>query len=520
MFVRNFLTAGDFVTLLPFGLLATIQYSDKGKIEKVFIGADHSGQEVTKELLPIILKSNLVPRSIMIQGGTSFVTGVFQIKDFTLASGNIPDCVNSSFITAISESPNNVKFYAGSVSSLAAIYRGAVNVRRWLTGSKFELLPGYPVPANLTEDTFVKMVEQSRLPFSLPEVFGYLVFHQGMAQYHSLGFKLVQVMEEPTHFTNGLGQIWCDIFVDGLNDPKLTVPYGVCAKYNIHAQDFILLDEHGEILKSYSVGQTSSSYPTTLVCDVCGKVIPVNLNGETKCTNMHCGSRLYTATNRFLERLGLPEAISYEKYKALVKKTGKLYTILDVLDEPEYKDRTFDVTLNNLLIGVLPYTIPITLINKFCEFCSNSPASVEYYLSYPEVLSREFSGYGKIDQLTDWAADPENLNILNHVLQDTRIHIVSSAKKFEGAPTLRNWRILLTGEFSHGPQQEIQRILRSYSAEIVYKPEDANCLIIGDIGENLNGSFIHQMKSANKKVFKEFDFFRLYEIDDDLRANL
>ena len=133
MFVRNFLTAGDFVTLLPFGLLTTIQYSDKGKIEKVFIGADHSGQDVTKELLPTILKSNLVPRSIMIQGGTSFVTGVFYIKDFTLASGNIPDCVNSSFITAISESPNNVKFYAGSVSSLAAIYRGAVNVRRWLT---------------------------------------------------------------------------------------------------------------------------------------------------------------------------------------------------------------------------------------------------------------------------------------------------------------------------------------------------------------------------------------------------
>lgn len=520
MFVRNFLTAGDFVTLLPFGLLATIQYSDKGKIEKVFIGADHSGQDVTKELLPTVLKSNLVPRSIMIQGGTSFVTGVFQLKEFTPVSGNIPDCVNSSLVSAISTSPTDVKFYAGSVSSLAAIYRGAVNVRRWLTGNKFELLPGYPVPANLTEDLFVNMVNQSKLTFSLPEVFGYLVFHQGTAQYHSLGFKFVQVMQEPNHFTNGLGQIWCDILIDGSNISKLTVPFGVCAKYNIHAQDFILLDDHGEILKSYAVGQKASSYPTTLVCDVCGKVIPVNLNGVTKCTNTHCGSNLYTATNRFLERLGVPESMSHEKYKALVKKIGKLYTILDVLDEPEYKDRTFDVTLNNLLIGVLPYTIPITLINRFCEFCSNSPASVEYYLSYPDVLTREFSGYGKITQLTDWASDPENLNVLHHALLHTRIHIIPSTKKFEGAPTLRNWRILLTGEFTHGPQQEIQRILRSYSAEIVYKPDDANCLIIGDVGENLNGAFIHQMQSSNKKIFREFDFFRLYEIDDDLRANL
>lgn len=520
MFVRNFLTAGDFVTLLPFGLLATIQYSDKGKIEKVFIGADHSGQEVTKELLSTILKSNLVPRSIMIQGGTSFVTGVFQIQDFTLVSGNIPDCVNSNLVSAIAASPENVKFYAGSVSSLAAIYRGAVNVRRWLTGNKFELLPGYPVPANLTEDMFLNMVGQSKLTFSLPEVFGYLVFHQGTAQYHSLGFKFVQVIEEPTRVTNGLGQIWCDIAVDGLTQPKLTVPFGVCAKFNIHAQDFLLLNETGEILKGYSMNKNASSYPTTLVCEVCGKVIPVNMNGVTMCTNTHCGSRLYTSTNRFLERLGVPESISYEKYKALVKKVGKLYTVLDVLDEPEYKDRTFDVTLNNLLIGVLPYTVPITLINKFCEFCSNSPSSVEYYLSYPDVLTREFSGYGKITQLTDWAADPENLSFLHHVLLHTRIHIIASTKKFEGAPTLRNWRILLTGEFSHGPQQEIQRILRSYSAEIVYKPEDANCLIIGDIGENLNGSFIHKMQSSNKKVFKEFDFFRLYEIDDDLRANL
>jgi len=112
------------------------------------------------------------------------------------------------------------------------------------------------------------------------------------------------------------------------------------------------------------------------------------------------------------------------------------------------------------------------------------------------------------------------LSFLHHVLLHPRIHIVVATKRFEGAPILRNWRILLTGEFTHGPMQEVQRILRSYSAEIVYKPDDANCLIIGDVGENLNGSFIHQMQSANKKVFKEFDFFRLYEIDDDLRANL
>mgnify|MGYP002868044436 CR=1 FL=1 len=75
--------------------------------------------------------------------------------------------------------------------------------------------------------------------------------------------------------------------------------------------------------------------------------------------------------------------------------------------------------------------------------------------------------------------------------------------------------IYLTGKFIHGTEAEVSSILQSYSAEIT-SSTDADCCIVGDIGEDIDGAMISKLRDLGVPIFNESEFFDVYEIDADV----
>ena len=108
------------------------------------------------------------------------------------------------------------------------------------------------------------------------------------------------------------------------------------------------------------------------------------------------------------------------------------------------------------------------------------------------------------------------------MIDDDHIIITKTNRKFDGIPMLRNKTIAITGIFNHGSLQEVASILNSYSANVVFGNchEKIDCVIVGNINENVDGSLINRARDENIAVFTESEFFARYDIDSDLRENL
>ena len=92
---------------------------------------------------------------------------------------------------------------------------------------------------------------------------------------------------------------------------------------------------------------------------------------------------------------------------------------------------------------------------------------------------------------------------------------------FDGAPIFRGKRIFITGSFKHGSMEEISSILNSYSAEVTFDYEGKiDLVLVGDISEGVNGVAVKNAVSLRVPIMKESDFFKRYEIDDDIQQNL
>ena len=64
---------------------------------------------------------------------------------------------------------------------------------------------------------------------------------------------------------------------------------------------------------------------------------------------------------------------------------------------------------------------------------------------------------------------------------------------------------------------DIAGILEGYSAEVIQKfDQSADCVVVGDIPENVNGHAISQAKLLQIPVMQETSFFAMYGIDNDL----
>lgn len=517
MYVRNLLTAGDYVTLIPFGILVTLQYDDNGKIQSVYNGPDNQSREVTDTLLPTMLSENMMPRSIGIKDGTSWVTGVLYSSSATYSDeGAIPECFQDSLIQEFLAAPEDFSFKAASISSLAAVYRGAVNVRQWLTNAKFDLLPGYAVPYEVDDDKFSDMIEHSvQDTLGFPRLSGYIVYRQGEPAYEPINWKMVNV-DKLDEFYDPFGTLYAKVTTK--HDGDLTLSWGDVVKHSIYPGTMIILCD-GDVVDAFMPTGSSPVRSHSVTCPVCGNIYQVNLDGRTMCSDARCNSRLYGSTNRFLRQLKLPE-ITHMQYVKFTNEYGNNYTVQNILESDEYAEMPVIASIYNVLRAVIPTeVVPIDsmLLAKITADCHNSESTVEYYLTHPEKITVQDPSAAVFKR---WLADPTNVGEVVAALHNPHITIDDNDKRFEGDPTMRSLRILLTGTFQHGSISEVAQILRSYAAKIVYTIDEANTLLIGDISEDVQANWIREMQSRGNTVVYESKFFDAYDIDSDLRENL
>lgn len=518
MFVRNLLNAGDYATVVPVGLKSTLQYNENGIIEKVFIGFGDDKREV-EEMFSVVLKSN-IPTKISVRGGTSWVTGVFYSDSWkdVVDSEQIEKTIIDDYLLKNEE----YHFYAGLVESYAVSFRGSIQIRQWLTVSGFDTLPGYVIPSDMNESKFESMLKSSNYPFEFPLITDFIVFRNGIHMYKSTGIyqyiieNLETIVDEKGYIES---KLYTSKNITFERNESFLVPYSDTVRLNICKGSVITLNSNGDII--YSDNRFSNKnivYAKEIECNTCGKLINVPRNGRFKCTNPHCNSVLFPRVNYFLNSLGL-NRIDYKNYKSMVDKYGNGFNISDTLE-------FFNLTVSDCKMSVaLRSIIPSDIIPKqqqisdFVKSCNYSISTIKYYLNNPDSILDDL----KLDnhlysRLISWLKDLRNVLDVESVLDSDRISIYAETSLFSGPPIFRGKNIYLTGKFIHGSFDEVSRIIKSYSANVVsdYKETNVDYVVVGDTNEGVNGSLIRFARENKIPIFSESDMFETYGINNDL----
>lgn len=521
MFAKTVCKPGAFLSVVPVGLRATLQYSAKGLLEKIFIGSyDVSERKnVTDLLLPIMKQSKIVPLGIPTKGGTTWVRGVFYIDKQFFNPGVLPDCVESTIMEDMQVTPTSYTFYAGNVESLATNFGAVMTIRNWLQMSKFNVLPGWIIPAQMDNDAFVKMVNTDKYPFKFPLISGYMIYEGIRFRYHPINLHQ-NTIQKVSRSLDENGYIKGVLSTDS---DSITVQYTDVIRFNINAKTCITCTSSGKILHSAPTdSKKRDARSRNLTCSVCGKQFKAPVKGLVRCDDPHCASRIYPEIAQFLKVMKLPE-LDYSVVESLVK-NRQILCLSDILLLEQYADMEINTTLSQLLRAVVPYEVcsADNIITMFVNRCNNSMATIEYYLSNPARLVTDL-GLNSIfvKRMIDWFSDGYNLTTLSAIVESSQIHITESNKKFDGAPIFRDKTILVTGRFKHGDLDEIISILSSYSASVVTQFSDkVQCVVVGDYKENIDGKAIQSARSFNVPIFDESNFFAEYGIDEDLASNL
>lgn len=523
MFVRNFLQAGDYVIIVPFGLPVTLQYGEKGNIQKVYYGYENREDPLDESALYALIKSDMIPNTIQIKGGTTWVEGVLTLSnlqdiicEFDLV-GSVPSCMRSNLESLLSSDSYLFSFYAGSVDSLASVFRGAVNNRRWLASAHFELLPGYAVPADINESKFESMVNNDRFEFTWPLIQSYMIYRNGKTLHHDLGMS-IQSVNKISDYVDQQGYIKSTL---ELNDHTLSVSCTDVFKYDIFKSTVLVLDSDRKII--YSMNTSKKKRDSEVFCSMCGSRIHLSKNLKyVRCSDEHCVSRLYPRISQFLKTLSLP-AVDFETYKDIVQNRSNM-SVVDILDTSTYEA----VKLECSLVEVIRSIVPLDILPRYqdietlCRACDNSEGTLIYYITHVDKMISDLSLDKHVySRLFKWLESVENVSDVMQVMNSDHISISKEMKRFDGPPIFRNKTIYITGTFRRGSHQDIKEILSSYSANVVEKfDKSTGCVLVGDIPENVNGNTINRAKSNRIPVMLESDFFNQYDIDSDLRENL
>lgn len=516
MLVRNFLKAGCYATVVPVGVPITIRYSEKGLIDQVTQG--YNKTEIgDAELLTKFIEDNVVPRSAPCEG-TTWVHGILfthnMISDTVAVSSSIADRLLDKFM----KDSSGFQFYAGNVDATSQDFHNAVGANQWLGLAKFKTLPGVIIPSNLTAEKLDSIINLPGYAFDYPLVDGFWVWDGDAREYYSNDLKLLEVVDTEDVLEPMSGKSLVNLSL--ASGEVCSVDYYEAKKFDIRRGDALLEDFTGNLL--YNFMRPQAVGPVYFTCKTCGSQHVLSPDDIAICNNPHCTSILYPQVNRFLSILGF-DKVSVEDYKVITDKCGKVFMLPDILDLPQYEDKTVDCTLHKILEATIPAKfLPESskLIGSLLQDSNNSEKTVMYYLQHFDRFLQS-SNYTLDCSIQTWLADARNLLELQAVIDNPHIHIVGGGKKFEGAPIFRGKTILVTGRFLHGSFDEISSIFASYSAKTTAQFDTSvNCLVIGDMKEDINGGIVNQCRKINLPIFSETEFFNKYEIDSDMSENL
>lgn len=518
MFVRNLLQAGDYVTIVPAGVRITLQYSEKGSLEAIYEG--HANNQILHpELMTPIIQSGEVPTRINVTKGTSYVYGVLYSEDILPVEGCLDKEVEVTYLTEYIKNPSTFKFYAGHIQSYAVGFNAPLNIGRWLTTAGFKLLPSYVVPPNLREVDFAKMLNLEQFKFRYPRIQSYIVHKNGKCTYPSTHVKQI-VVKTIKRFNSYDGYIVADIYSHDLG--AINVSFSDVVRFNIQKGSILLVNEDSEIIDCFNGPKVRGKQSDKIECSACGRILIVPKHGRFHCTDNHCSSIMYQHVERMLGMLGV-DLLDLDSYNEYAKTVNHIISLPDILDLEKYSDTKISIDAPKLLHAVVPTSV-ITRFNDWAILCSkanNSIDSIKYYLQNPDKMMTDLNLDGAIyRRLYHWLQDNQNLNDVIGMLEHPKIHVISTGRKFEGAPIFRGKSIYVTGEFSHGNFETVRAILASYSAEVYDMFNTAvDCVIIGDLHERISGNSVKKAKQLGIPVFEEKEFFSKYDIDLDLKKN-
>ena len=517
MFAKTVCKPGSHICIVPIGLRTTLQYNANGVLEKVFSGYEEGKQNISEKLLSVVKKSKLVPTSIPTKGGTTWVYGVFYTDKSFDTPGILPSCIEPEIIDDITRNTEDYTFYAGKVESLAASFKSLLTVRNWISMSGFNSLPVYMIPAELNNEAFVKMVNTDRYSFRFPLISGYMIFEGNDFRYYPLGLVQYKV-KSVTSDVDEQGYIKATV-IDSDDDVHI-YQYSEAAYKGIQKGSLIVCKRDGKLL--YTNTAASAPKVVKVTCSSCGNTFICPESGPVCCTDSNCVSNIYPRISKFMSTLDLP-ILTYDKFKGYVSKK-KLTCFTDTLILPEYKNIKIECTLAKFLQALVPAEIcsDAAVFSKLASTCNNSVKTFVYYLTAPGRLRSDIGASTlMINRLISWISESENALMFTTLLDSGQITIKETDKKFDGAPIFRGKKIAITGKFRHGDCVEIISILKSYSGEVSIGIEGtADCLVIGDFRENIDGKSLQIARESGIPTFYESDFFAKYQIDDDITANL
>lgn len=524
MYVRNVLKPSDFVTLVPVGISVTLQYNDRGVIEKVYRGNKENRIDISNDILAPVHNSpkKPFPFKIPIKGGTTWVSGVIYTNQTFAASGKLPECIHDDMVSAYKLDSSKFSFFAGNVHSLSAIFRGATHVRKWLAMSAFEVLPGSLVPNNLSRSTFNDLVKRSGFQFKYPQIASYIVFRGNDC--FTVDTQLNQYVVNSVHvFTDDYGNIKARLSLKDQKDFSPVTDYSDIVNHNIQTGSLVIFDIYKNIIYAECIdGKKRDKRGFKYVCADCGMSFKVPESGLTICPNTECTSRMYPRISKLTKVLNMPE-LSYESYRKYVN-DHQILSILDIFELSQYKELTVSTTLANILKALVPVAdVPnADIYTLIANKCTNNIDTFVYYVKNPDKILSSLGIVSRDSQkLVAWLKNPNNSADIINLLDMPNVMITLADKKFDGPPVMRRKTIYITGKFIHGSTGDIISVLQSYSAKVVTELDNSvNCVVIGDVGEDINSSAVRLARTNGIKIFTESQFFNMYQIDEDLKSNL
>lgn len=517
MFIKDAFKPGQLVMPMPVGIPTTLQYNAKGILERVYNSVTDVSPdtEVSYDMFNALYDHKVAPVKILLTGGTTRIKGVLYTGKLYPGNGKLPESIMMDLTCEFTEHPDSFNFFAGAISSTAAVFNGANSAKKWFSMCNFKQLPSFLTPTPVTKTAFEQAL-YNNYPFIKDMIMYFIVYSRNEVQFVETGVQ-EYVIKKVDRYVDEYGNI------KGMcthTDGQIALDWSDIVRLNIQRKRCLVLDKSWTPIRCF--GDTKGLVSGTISCDICGKQIISPMHGPVKCGDRNCPSNMYADFKHFIDSYNMPE-LPFTAYKEYVK-MNMIHTVSDLFNINPWKTYTLETSLSQLLRSLIPVNVvPVgDVITSFVQHCNGNVNMFNYYVENPNKILPDFHLSGRfLLAMIQWLSDDFNKQSLLSLLNCKNIVITENGTKFQGSPIFRNKKIMITGEFSHGTQADIISILKGYSAEVVTKFEsDVDCAIVGSSLQGINSVELNKVKSLNLPVFEENDFFKTYEIDKDLAENL
>lgn len=472
---------GDYVYPYPIGLPVTLQYSDKGRLWKIFEGFTDFDTELTDRLIDTITQKHCLPLTIKAVGKVSYIRGIF-IPSKSLNYVNDVDFRDRQNVDVFIEAYNKAPFpfYAFSISQAVKENITINQNEALLKLNGFEPMKNFIISRNFEEAVLEKQMQLQIPENSGKAILGYVIRRTDRYLYYTENltpYKVANVEKILVSDGKILGEI-CTT-----SDKIFYLPYSTVIKENIFKSSTLIYNDRKELKQII----TSNHKRNTIYnCVICGK--PIDFLKYTECPDSSCLSHKYFKIKAICEACGA-ECISFETYKnAAIKK--EILSLTDVLLLPEYKDAELSTTLEKLLhayFGDIPNTEDLDIL---CEKCDHNAISAVYYIQNPKEIQKDLGINNPY--LVNLLSNPVTAQELSLLINESNIHFKYTFDNIVMEDIVGK-HIYMTGTFTRAHAKD--HILDNYGIIDEKVTAETDMVLVGN---NLHGTDNQQIEIAQR----------------------